>query len=175
MMGGGYNVWFEMRLSDRGMHVMNPASVTIRYDDERPVEFLYVSDGGMLSCEARRTWNAAGLLESETMVTNPPGDLPPMPESVVKFSYDSHGRCTAFETSMHENLKHRSTCLYDNHDNMVEASGPEQHQRFEYDYDAHGNWLQRVTWTCPVTQSEYQPSQIERRTTEYAKPNVESV
>jgi hypothetical protein len=175
MMGGGCDVWFEMRLSDRGMHVMNPASVTIRYDEERPVELLYVSDGGMLSCQAKRTWNAAGLLETETMVTNPPGDLPPMPESVVRFAYDSSGRCTGFENSMHENLKYRSTCLYDDQDNMIEAGGAEGYERCEYDYDAQGNWTQRATWSCPASESDYRPVKIERRTIEYAERNVESL
>lgn len=161
------STWYETRVSPEGSHVVNPVTVAIHYDDDdRPIEISYIAEGGM-SCTIIRTWNAAGLLETESVAPGPMGDLPPIPASVHTSIYDTRGRRVEFKSLLHGTDERRDTYLYDDHGNMVEAAAPEQHQRFEYDYDAHGNWTQRVTWSCIRGEMEYHPICIERRTIEY--------
>ena len=43
----------------------------------------------------------------------------------------------------------------------------ERHVRFEYQYDAQGNWTERTVWGRTGSQEEFQCSNIERRTITY--------
>ena len=42
-----------------------------------------------------------------------------------------------------------------------------QHNRFEYRYDAHRNWVERIVLIRPESNPEFQPSNIERRAIAY--------
>ena len=42
-----------------------------------------------------------------------------------------------------------------------------QHVRFEYRYDAHGNWTERVVWQRTEPNADERRSNIERRTIDY--------
>jgi hypothetical protein len=42
-----------------------------------------------------------------------------------------------------------------------------QHVRFEYQYDAHGNWTERIVWQRMDPNTDERPSNIERRTISY--------
>jgi hypothetical protein len=42
-----------------------------------------------------------------------------------------------------------------------------QHVRFEYRYDAHGNWTERIVWQRMEPNADERPSNIERRTIAY--------
>ena len=42
-----------------------------------------------------------------------------------------------------------------------------QHIRFEYRYDAHGNWTERVVWGRTGRNTDERRSNIERRTITY--------
>ena len=42
-----------------------------------------------------------------------------------------------------------------------------QHVRFEYKYDAYGNWIERIVWQRMEPNTDEQPSNIERRTLTY--------
>jgi hypothetical protein len=164
-MASSSSTWIETWVTPEGRRVVNPVTVAIRYDDaDHPVEVSYTAEGGM-SSRITRTWNAAGRVETESQVIPKTGLRP---DSQCSFTYDQRGRCVEFETSSDGGQKSRSKFLYDDHDNMVEAGGAEGHGRYEYDYDAQGNWVQRVAWTCPASQSDYRPTRVERRTIEYA-------
>jgi hypothetical protein len=39
--------------------------------------------------------------------------------------------------------------------------------RFEYQYDAYGNWIERVVWQRTEPNTDDRPSNIERRTITY--------
>lgn len=42
-----------------------------------------------------------------------------------------------------------------------------QHNRFEYSYDTHGNWTERIVSIQYETDADFQRSNIERRTITY--------
>jgi hypothetical protein len=42
-----------------------------------------------------------------------------------------------------------------------------QHVRFEYQYDAHGNWTERIVWQRLEPNTDERRSNIERRTIAY--------
>jgi hypothetical protein len=162
------SMWFETNIDNNGFRIGGAVEVAIRYDEaNRPLELSYVMGAGQMRCRVLRTWNSAGLLESETLIPDMPGDLPPTPGSLLTFVYDSQGRRVEFKCSMYGGMEFHSTFLYDDHDNMVEANAGGQHQRFEYRYDSQGNWIERETWTWSEPAREYQPASIERRAIEY--------
>jgi hypothetical protein len=167
------STWIGTCVTPEGSYVVNLVKVEIRYDDaDHPVEISYTAEGGM-SARFTRTWNAAGRVETESQVI-PKTRL--RPGQLCSFTYDTRGRCVEFKTSMEGTTEdYRTRFLYDDHDNMIEAGGSGGHERYEYDYDAQGNWVQRVTWTCPASQSDYRPTKVERRTIGYAEPHVESL
>jgi hypothetical protein len=42
-----------------------------------------------------------------------------------------------------------------------------QHVRFEHQYDAHGNWIERIVWQRMEPNADERPSNIERRAITY--------
>jgi hypothetical protein len=42
-----------------------------------------------------------------------------------------------------------------------------QHVRFEYQYDARGNWTERIVWQRMEPSTDERPSNVERRTIAY--------
>ena len=82
-----------------------------------------------------------------------------------------------------------ATFRYDHHDNPIEETTEDasrevdvdengtvrttaeniqrRHVRFDYEYDAQGNWTERVVSIRPESRPDYQPSNVERRTITY--------
>jgi hypothetical protein len=50
-----------------------------------------------------------------------------------------------------------------------EETGVQEDCRYEYQYDAHGNWIERVIWQRLGSQPEFRRS-IQRRTITYDEP-----
>jgi hypothetical protein len=49
----------------------------------------------------------------------------------------------------------------------TEGAPREQHTRFEYQYDDHGNWTEQTTWSRTDPGTDFQRSGITRRTITY--------
>ena len=108
--------------------------------------------------------------------------------SLATYTYDARGRRIETVRRMGKLSEERVTVRYDDFDNPVEEvrsdasremrmdagavkseEGPShvQHARFEYQYDAHGNWAERVIWQRMEPNADERPSNIERRTFSY--------
>jgi hypothetical protein len=103
--------------------------------------------------------------------------------------YDQTDRLLEQSSRMGSLAEDRTTFRYDEHDNPIEettehtsreASLKEdgtlhysedrlnvQHARFEYRYDAHGNWTERIVSIQPEPDADFQRSNIERRAITY--------
>jgi YD repeat-containing protein len=108
--------------------------------------------------------------------------------SLTTYAYDRKGRRIETVRRMGQLWEERTTFRYDDYDNPVEQvtvdlgrdmriedgavttderpSHP-QHVRFEYQYDAYGNWTERVVWQRTEPNAEERRSNIERRTITY--------
>jgi YD repeat-containing protein len=107
---------------------------------------------------------------------------------VATYAYDEKGRRIESIRRMGKLSENRVTVRYDDLDNPVEEvrsdvhremrmddgvvnteeSPPHvQHVRFEYRYDAHGNWTERIVWQRPQPNADERPANIERRTITY--------
>ena len=105
-----------------------------------------------------------------------------------RYAYDARGRRIETVRRMGCLSEEHLTRRYDEHDNPVEEvrtdvgrdvrmddealkSGDErvltQWTRFEYQYDAHGNWTERVVWQRSASDLDYQRSNTERRVITY--------
>jgi hypothetical protein len=104
-------------------------------------------------------------------------------------AYDRAGRLMERVRRMGSLSEERTSFQYDDHDNPVEeisedrgrsadidddgvlqlkAEEPRtQYARFDYQYDVHGNWTERVGWGRTDLQPDFQRSNIERRTFTY--------
>lgn len=109
--------------------------------------------------------------------------------SSTTYAYDQKGRLLERTIRMGSLSEERTTFRYDDHhnpideisenhgramdiddDGVVHAKEEEprvQHARFDYQYDAHGNWTERVVWNRTGSQPDFQRSNIERRTITY--------
>jgi len=108
--------------------------------------------------------------------------------SVATYVYDEKGRRVESVRCMGKLSEERVTVRYDDFDNPVEEVrldvGREmrmddgavkseerpshvQHVRFEYRYDAHGNWIERIVWQRMEPNTDEQRSNIERRMIAY--------
>lgn len=109
--------------------------------------------------------------------------------SSTTYAYDTHGRLLERTQRMGALGEHRTTYRYDDHNNPIEetnectnreASANEdgtmqytpdittvQHNRSEYRYDTHGNWTERIGSYRLEPDSDFQRSNIERRTITY--------
>jgi hypothetical protein len=85
--------------------------------------------------------------------------------------------------------EHRSTYLYGDGDDPIEEINEDRHREanikedggleyapdrvdlqrnlFEYRYDAHGNWTERVVWNRLEPNPDFQRSNVERRAITY--------
>ncbi len=110
------------------------------------------------------------------------------PFSLATYAYDAKGRRVETIRRMGKLSEERVTVRYDDFDNPVEEvrsdvrremrmddgvvkteeSPPHvEHVRFEYRYDAHGNWTERIVWQQMEPGTDGRPSNVERRTIEY--------
>ncbi len=105
--------------------------------------------------------------------------------SSTTYAYDSQGRLSEKTTHMGVLGEDHTTFQYDDHENPIEQ-GEEHHSRefgidengtmlptterahtrhirFEYRYDAQGNWTERVVWIRQEPNPNFERSNIERR------------
>ena len=78
--------------------------------------------------------------------------------------YDEHGNTTE-HTEEHESCKIGIDEEGNPHTTPDHAS--RQYLRFEYQYDTHGNWTERVVWTRIEPNPNFERSNIERREIAY--------
>ena len=114
------------------------------------------------------------------------------PEKVMSsttYTYDARGRCLERRTRIGELGDHRTTFRYDEHDDPIEETTEHtsrdmridetgnvsstienshtQHLRFDYRYDAQGNWTERVVWSRMQPNPNFERSNIVRREITY--------
>jgi hypothetical protein len=108
--------------------------------------------------------------------------------SLATYAYDEKGRRIETVRRMGRLSEERVTVRYDDFDNPVEQVRLDvsrdmrmddgavkieekpshvQHVRFEYQYDAHGNWTERIVWQRMEPNADERPSNIQRRTITY--------
>lgn len=108
--------------------------------------------------------------------------------SVATYAYDEKGRRIETIRRMGKLSEARVTVRYDDFDNPVEEVRSEvnremriddgvvkaeerpshvQHVRLAYQYDAHGNWTERIVWQRMAPSTEERPSNVERRAITY--------
>ena len=108
--------------------------------------------------------------------------------SLTTYAYDDKGRRMECVRRMGQLSEERTTFRYDNYDNPVEQvtvglrrnmrmddgavkaeekPSHVQRVRFEYQYDEHGNWIERVVWQRTQPNTDERRSSIERRTITY--------
>ena len=107
----------------------------------------------------------------------------------VDYTYDERGLTLERTTRMGSLSEERTTFRYDDRDDPVaeisehhsrsadiddaglvhtkEETARGQHTRFEYQYDDHGNWTERITWSRIDLQADFQRSGMTRRTIAY--------
>lgn len=108
--------------------------------------------------------------------------------SLATYAYDEKGRRRERVRRIGQLSEERVTFRYDDYDNPVEQVTVDlsrdmridegavkiedrpaqvQHIRFEYQYDAYGNWTERVVWQRIGPNTDERRSNIERRTITY--------
>jgi len=108
--------------------------------------------------------------------------------SLATYAYDDKGRRVETIRRMGTLSEERVTVRYDDFDNPVEQVTIDvgrhmrmdegrvkseeqlahvQHFRFEYQYDARGNWTERIVWLRMEPNTDERPSSLERRTIVY--------
>lgn len=105
------------------------------------------------------------------------------------YVYDTNGRLVERTTSMGSLSEERTTYQYHDHDDpivessmsrnrrvavddhgvlrTVEEEPIEQHNRYDYQHDSRGNWIERIAAYRIGSQPEFRRSNIERRTITY--------
>jgi YD repeat-containing protein len=108
--------------------------------------------------------------------------------SLATYAYDLKGRRTESVRRMGKLSEERVTVRYDDFDNPVEQVTSDvtrdrrmddgavrseerpshvQHVRFGYQYDAYGNWTERIVWQRMEPNADERPSNVERRAITY--------
>ncbi len=107
----------------------------------------------------------------------------------IAYEYDQNGRLSSRTERMAALLEERTTFRYDDHGNPVEQTtesdtrtigiddegrmratsedARKEQTRFDYSYDAHGNWTERVVWVRDALHSDFRRSNVERRMLSY--------
>lgn len=87
---------------------------------------------------------------------------------VATYAYDEKGRQNEIVRRLGQLAEDRTTLRYDDFDNPVEQVCVDGScVRFEYQYDACGNWTERVAWARTGPGTDERRSSIERRTITY--------
>jgi len=109
--------------------------------------------------------------------------------SRTTYAYDQRGRRVERRTRMGTLGENRTTFRYDDYDNPVEETTEDrsrevnidengieevtaetvqrQHARFEYQYDAQGNWTERVVLSRAEPNPDFRRENVERRNIAY--------
>ena len=112
--------------------------------------------------------------------------------SRMSYAYDTKGRVVERTIGFGTLSEERTTLDYDDCDDPIaeisssrsrgvdvndeglvhttEEAPREHHSQYDYQYDSHGNWTERVGSYRIGTQLEFQRSSIERRTITYFEP-----
>ena len=115
--------------------------------------------------------------------------------AITSYRYDEGGRQIERRIQMANLGDTRTTYTYDDRGNAVDEVAVSGHREmqvdetgneyftnessettsahYDYQYDAHGNWIERITWSAAQNSSALQRSNIERRQISYY-PNSES-
>jgi hypothetical protein len=105
--------------------------------------------------------------------------------TTTTYAYDAAGHVVEKEARMGTISDERTTFVYDGRGNVIEQTTVDesrelrvyenaateemnerrtvQHTRFEYRYDVHGNWTERVTWGSREPGGEMVRQAVERR------------
>jgi hypothetical protein len=106
------------------------------------------------------------------------------------YAYDNQGRLIERDIRMGTLRSDRTSYRYEDRGDLVETTTEEtttrdasfnedgtlgytpetshiQHTRFEYIYDAHGNWTTKETWSRPETEPEFRHWSTCKRDIEY--------
>jgi hypothetical protein len=171
-------------------------TITTRYDDGgKPDEVLFHDANQRLLRRVVFTRDGAGRLTTEELYLGEESPFPNIvfgPNSVLSstsYAYDAKGRILERRTRMGEFGDQRTTFGYDEHGNpaderhedisremQVDEAGVLQAMkgrssthdvRFEYRYDAQGNWQERVVWARQAPNPNFERSNITRREIAY--------
>jgi hypothetical protein len=171
-------------------------TITTRDDDGgKPNEVLFQDADQRLLRRVVLTRDGAGLLTTEELYLGDESPFPDIvfgPNSVLSstsYTYDAKGRILERRTRTGELGDQRTTFGYDEHGNpadeshedisremQVDEAGVLQPMkesssthivRFEYQYDAQGNWQERVVWTRLAPNPNFERSNITRREITY--------
>ncbi len=172
------------------------STITTRYDDRgEPDEVLFHDADRHLLRRVVFTRDGAGRLTKEELHLGEESPFPDIvfgPNSVLSstsYAYDAKGRILERRTRMGELGDQRTTFGYDDRDNPAEETHEDisremqmdeagvlqatketsstQNVRFEYRYDAQGNWLERVVWNRLRPNPNFERSNITRREITY--------
>ena len=105
------------------------------------------------------------------------------------YTYDEKGRLMERTMRMGGLSEHRTTSRYNDHDDPTDEISEDhsrgasmdsdgvvhtsderseaQHTRFDYQYDDHGNWTERIVWSRIEERAEFLRSNVIRRTITY--------
>ena len=171
-------------------------TITTRYEDEgKPHEVLFRDTEQRLLRRVVFTRDGTGRLITEEMHLGEESPFPELlfgPNSVLStttYAYDAKGRILQRCTRMGELGEHRTTFRYDDRDNPIEEihedisremqideagvlhttkeTSSTQNVRFDYIYDAQGNWLERTVWSRLEPNPNFERSNITRREITY--------
>jgi hypothetical protein len=107
-------------------------------------------------------WRGAELTSRSRLLARPPG-MGKLSEERVTVRYDD------FDNPV-EQVRldvSRDMRISDGAVKSEEKPSHVQHVRFEYQYDAHGNWTERIVWQRMEPDTDDRPSNVERRTITY--------
>jgi hypothetical protein len=171
-------------------------TITTLYDDGgRPSEVLFHDADRRLLRRVVFTRDGMGRLITEEMHLGEESPFPELlfgansVLSTTTYVYDAKGRILQRRTRMGELGERHTTFRYDDHDNPTEETNEDvsremqiddagalhtakersstQNARFDYTYDAQGNWLERVVWGRLESNPNFERSNITRREITY--------
>jgi hypothetical protein len=178
---------FEFRIGDEGLKIDRAAAVSIGYDEkQRPVEVSFFDEKQSPLGISRRKWSASGTLASEEFTAAQPVFLDIEEDMddqamasmrspwVTMLTYDERGRCKQRETTFSGNMVYKVEAEYDDLGNPVQqritdpgSPGSGRELRYDYLYDAIGNWTERVIRTRLEGGADFEFTSIERREIHY--------
>ena len=172
------------------------STITTLYNDGgHPYEVLFHDADQRLLRRVAFTRDGTGRLITEEMRLGEESPFPELlfgPNSVLSttmYVYDAKGRILQRRTRMGELGEHRTTFRYDDRDNPIEEihedisreiqideagalhaaqeKSSTQNVRFDYTYDARGNWQERIVWCRLEPNPNFERSNITRREITY--------
>jgi hypothetical protein len=177
--GTAESVWYDLKhqFLRRVTYTRDPNAKLLK-------EEVHVDDAAFGELKSASAEQRQGLMDQLTKLFGPDRVM-----ASTSYLYDERGRRIEQRNKMADMADNRITYTYDDRGNPVDevsiflqrerqvdetgkeyfANESSQTTRVHYDYqyDAHGNWTERVTSTLSETSSTPQPSSIERREISY--------